>query len=93
MSAKSKFVSTENRGFQLTFDNGWTISVQFGKGNYCSNRNKETKKDSMVTSATAEIAAWDADHKDFDFGGGQLCLGWSTTNEVAEWIEKVKNFK
>ena len=90
---KSKFLSTDNRGFQLTFDNGWTISVQWGVGNYCSNRNKETKNEPMVESATAEIAVFDADNKDFDFGGGQICLGWLSADEVAEWIEKVKNFK
>ena len=28
-------VSTLNKGFQLTFENGLTISVQFGSGNYC----------------------------------------------------------
>jgi len=29
--------STENKGFHLTFQNGYTISVQFGRGNYCMN--------------------------------------------------------
>jgi hypothetical protein len=33
----SNFKSTENKGFQMTFENGWTISVQFGYGNYCDN--------------------------------------------------------
>lgn len=32
------FRSTVNRGFQMTFKNGVEISVQFGTGNYCSNR-------------------------------------------------------
>jgi hypothetical protein len=90
---KSKFLSTENRGFQLTFNNGWTISVQFGRGNYCSNQKIETKDEPMLESVSAEVAIWDADHNDFDFGGGQFCLGWLTTDEVATWIEKVKNFK
>jgi hypothetical protein len=33
----SNFKSTNNKGFQMTFENGWTISVQFGYGNYCDN--------------------------------------------------------
>lgn len=33
----SMFRSTENRGFQMTFANGYTISCQFGAGNYCDN--------------------------------------------------------
>ena len=24
------FTSNSNKGFQITFENGWTISVQFG---------------------------------------------------------------
>jgi hypothetical protein len=38
-----------NNGFKVTFENGHTISVQFGRVNYCD----EGK-------TTAEIAAWDA---------------------------------
>jgi hypothetical protein len=91
--SKSKFLSTENKGFQLTFENGWTISVQFGTANYCSNRNIRIQNKAMVESLSAEIAIWDADNKNFDFGGGRLDMGWLTTDEVAEWIEKVKNFK
>lgn len=29
------FASTENKGFTMTFANGYTISCQFGAGNYC----------------------------------------------------------
>ena len=31
------FAATENKGFQITFGNGYTISCQFGAGNYCAN--------------------------------------------------------
>jgi len=89
----SKFVSTENKGFQLTFQNGWTISVQWGKGNYCSNRNLETKDESMLEAKSAEIAIWDINNESYKINGSDLVLGWVTTDEVAEWIEKVKNFK
>ena len=30
----SKFVSTFNKGFNMTFENGISISVQWGVGNY-----------------------------------------------------------
>ncbi len=33
------FRITDNKGFQITFDNGYTVSVQFGPGNYSSNYN------------------------------------------------------
>lgn len=32
------FRITDGRGFHVTFANGWTVSVQFGPYNYCSNR-------------------------------------------------------
>jgi hypothetical protein len=57
------FCITDNKGFQITFANGWTVSVQFGRGNYCENSGAyEIKRGEPVPpSRTAEIAAWDAD--------------------------------
>jgi hypothetical protein len=31
------FRITGGRGFHITFENGYTVSVQFGLGNYCDN--------------------------------------------------------
>jgi len=89
------FKSTYNRGFQLTFENGITVSVQFGTGNYCSRRSLAPEAtlyndltNHTVESDTAEIAIW---HKDsdnwFDFGYDQV-KGWCTPNEVAMWITR-----
>ena len=33
------FKITEGKGFSITFENDWQVSVQWGIGNYCSNRN------------------------------------------------------
>ena len=91
--------STANKGFQLTFENGLTISVQFGSGNYCSNRNLSERiadsemKRHVTTSHTAEVAIWDNKGKDFKFKNGELAIGWLSADEVADWIEKVKNAK
>ena len=38
---KKKFVSTDRKGFQMTFQNGLTASVQWGRGNYCENHFNE----------------------------------------------------
>ena len=35
------FRINDNKGFQITFDNGYTVSVQFGPGNYGSNYNAD----------------------------------------------------
>ena len=32
------FRITEGKGFQMTFANGWKVSVQWGIGNLCPNR-------------------------------------------------------
>jgi hypothetical protein len=62
-------------GFHMTFKNGWTVSVQFGEGNYCENRNlvgdigighnSGNKTKSECTNA--EIAAWDANKEWYSF--------------------------
>ncbi len=31
------FKITQGKGFHMTFANGWTVSVQWGSGNYCPN--------------------------------------------------------
>lgn len=57
------FTASLNRGFELAFPNGVTISVQWGYGNYCSNRDLskgylETLKEEHALrfkSETAEI--------------------------------------
>ena len=90
------FTSTSNKGFSLTFKNGWTISVQFGYGNYCDNyRHPDgwdfSKKQEVTQSSDAEIAIWDADGEWYNFGSDTV-KGYCSANEVAEWIEKVKKF-
>ena len=88
------FKSTYNKGFQMTFENGWTISVQFGHGNYCDNQKLETSINSsmnhpIVECANAEIGIWD---KDDNWYETDKVKGWVTPNEVAEWIEKVSRW-
>lgn len=74
-------------GFSLTFENGNTISVQFGLGNYCKNRYR-----SMPESNNAEIAIWDASNNWHTFDGDQV-KGWCDANEIAEWIHFAANNK
>lgn len=91
----SRIVSTQNKGFQMKFENGLTISVQFGTMNYCERRKfdldylSEMKTD-IVQSADAEIAIWDENDNWFNFGTDQV-KGWCSPDEVADWIHKVKS--
>ena len=40
-----KIRSTERKGFQMTFKNGITVSVQWGNENYCDNKLINHKED------------------------------------------------
>ena len=95
----SMFKSTENRGFQMTFENGIVISVQFDVTNYCSRRSfnaslQEKTPSRIVESPNAEIAIWSENSRTgafaennhwFSFGYDNV-KGWCSANEVAKWI-------
>lgn len=69
MAFKEGFSITEGKGFAVTFANGYTVSVQFGPGNYSSNRDeyRDAPYDARNAlmgangSATAETACWGPD--------------------------------
>jgi len=95
---KSKFMSGGNRGFQLTFENGLTISVQWGLGNYCDRKYEEGKtfgdeaKSEFWIANCAEIAVFTANRGTWAIlKGGDNVRGWVTADEVADYITKVKN--
>jgi hypothetical protein len=58
------FAITGGKGFAITFENGTTISVQFGRGNYCANKNLGTFIPNTLggnhESPNAEVAMWNA---------------------------------
>jgi hypothetical protein len=84
---------TQNKGFHLEFENGITISVQIGAGNYCDNYNEEfgfEKSARKVSSSDAEIAIWDRENNWFVFDGGDTVKGRVTTSDLVEWIERSK---
>jgi len=88
------FKSTNNHGFQMTFRNGLTISVQFGHGNYCERMHSASKPNQdrftpIVKSDNAEIAIWDADGNLFRFRRDSV-EGYCNTDYVAFWIERTQ---
>ena len=93
----SNFETNNNKGFAMTFANGWTISVQWGIGNYCSagrisDDYRAPRAVDSWTSDTAEIAVWDSKGDFYQCGESDDVLGYLTTDEVAQWIEKVSKF-
>lgn len=94
MTNNSQFSVTHNKGFEMTFGNGLTISVQFGTGNYCDRRGLQASplsemREPIVQSANAEIAIWDADNAWFYFGSDYV-KGWCTPDEVSRWIAAIQ---
>ena len=88
----SKFNSTHNKGFQMTFENGFRLSVQWGIGNYCQKRHDgmfgDEMKDKFWESTSAEIAVFDDNAVgspmiDLNDGIESVC-GWLSTDQVAK---------
>lgn len=73
-----------NAGFQMTFENGWTVSVQWGGGTYSDNHYTDFR--TVIDSANAEVAAWDKFGNWHDFGEDTV-KGWQTPDEVARFIQ------
>ena len=85
------FVATRNKGFAMTFENGFGISVQWGTENYCEKKSFNTDIDPVDPhrweSLSAEIAIY-KDKKFIDLGDDQV-IGWLSADEVAKIIEGV----
>lgn len=93
MTPTPQFAINHNKGFQMTFGNGMTISVQFGTDSYCSRRNFHIQpmsemKEYIVISPDAEIAIWDTEGNWFQFANDQV-EGFVTPDEVGMWIEAI----
>lgn len=85
------FNITCKRGFQVTFENGWTVSVQWGPGNYCERQYDNfdaPEKAVRWTSNTAEIAAWDANNEWHDFGGDTV-EGYVKPDDVLAFMKRI----
>ena len=57
-SKANKLAITQGKGFRLSFDNGYYLSVQIGQHNYCDNSLDESE---LLQSTTAEMAIIDKD--------------------------------
>ena len=63
------FRSVGNKGFHITYENNVTVSVQFGKDNYCENRRAEINypmgQFDSVECEDAEVAVWVGGYTDY----------------------------
>lgn len=96
----SGFKITRRQGFHVSFDNGWTVSVQFGPYNYCSARDmSESGAAQLIRTAydmeaidaasdTAEVAAWDANEEWLQFEDDTV-KGWQSPADVLALLQYV----
>lgn len=91
----SEFTITNHKGFHMTFENGWSISVQWGPGNYTVPRDYAEPFDAPVKSKfyskqKAEIAIRNP-QGDFNPPSRKLwgddVLGQVSTDEVLHWMK------
>lgn len=89
---KQGFTAWGNRGYHMTFSNGWTVSVQWGPGNYCDHHNTygfyAPKESDKWYSGTAEVAAWDRNGVWYQFDSDTVD-GYKTPDEVAAFIAMI----
>ena len=91
------FVATQNKGFGMTFDNGFTISVQWGTENYCEKKNTtihptDPMKHTRWDSLSAEIAVFEGERM-LSIGDEDTVIGWLSTDDVAKVIARVSSTK
>lgn len=82
------FKITDNKGFQITFPNGYTVSVQFGAGNYCNNYSlgiMEYYGKPVPPSSTAETALIGPDGEFVEYKGDDV-QGRQTPEDVLELL-------
>lgn len=89
----SIFKITRQKGFAVTFENGFTVSVQFGPGNYCENQDYgafSPEADSEAGargSKNAETAVIDPDGNFIQLPGDHDTVqGWQTPAQVLETL-------
>ena len=101
---RKKFVATMRKGFQMTFANGMTASVQWGAGNYCDNHTPKDfdfscSKDAI--SNTAEVAViYKGDLIDGidrflpeHYSTDGTVAGWLSPEDVLYFLNKVSEYK
>lgn len=84
------FEDIHQRGFHLTFENGWLISILWGTGTYSDNHNFWQGEGFREETGTAEIVVWQTLDDDRGMrewpGQDDTVMGWCTPVEVNQLI-------
>jgi hypothetical protein len=99
---RTGFAITGSKGFQVTFTNGLTVSVQWGAANYCDNRARNLTADDMreLSSTTAEVLVENESGRNLTSkvaprgaNSDGLVVGWASPDTVAAIIHAAANWK
>jgi len=80
-------MSASGRGFHITFENGWTVSVALGAGSYSDNRWSGNFSSPHNESRTAEIAAMKGD--EWHHFAEDNVKGFCTPEQVLEFMNEI----
>ena len=84
----SNFSIQGGQGFQITFENGYTVSVQFGQYHYCSNKNLKRNDDVYTKDCrNAETAIFYKDTHPFHKHKGDDVQSYQSPKEVLETLK------
>ncbi len=97
LNGKSGFSITSSKGFHLIFDNGITLSVQFGAGNYCDNYENEFifPYPSSESCENAEIAIYNKNGwltRNIISNQGDDVIGYVNSKQLVHIIKRIPTF-
>ncbi len=85
------FKITGKAGFHIGFENGYTVSVQFGRGNYCTNKN--VSEDYVPLGGwsceNAEVAVFGKDGEFVKLDNGDVVEAHQSVAQVLELMNKI----
>lgn len=90
---EGEFKLIANRGFQVTFDNGWAVSVMFGAGSYSDNYLLSFfEEERVLRCKNAEVAVFKRGkslyhHPDFDNGAVSSDYTPKMVLDLMTWAE------
>lgn len=95
MKHSPRLTIVDHKGFSMSFENRWRVSVQFGPGNYVDAPVRGAPFDApkepvggLWSSPDAEIAVIRPDGEFLRIGGDDV-VGWARPDVVAELLARV----
>ena len=102
MSNHQAQVHASPRGFQYTLENGYRLSVMFGYGNYCDNRDNQELGVRVISSPNFEVAVFTPDDKfitlidepedEEGIRRVEQVIGWVPAAILPNLIQRIKYF-